>query len=175
MITTLFDRVLFTLCFLIGVQLPEFVQQYSQRLSGHLNEAQHQLQQFQFIADTQYQGSLVTLIKRYQENSDLAIQQTGQLVNNLSIRITELDFSLNQLQQNNYWQRIYYFVTDMNIEMAQATAKQYILAIPLEMNALITGVLFAVFVLITKALIVFLSIRGYLRLRGFATKDRSLI
>ena len=38
-LSTLFDRCLFTLTFILGLQLPEFIQQYSQRLSGHLNEA----------------------------------------------------------------------------------------------------------------------------------------
>lgn len=51
LITTLFDRILFTVSFILGVQAPEFMQQYIQRLSGHLDEAKHQLQQFQLIAD----------------------------------------------------------------------------------------------------------------------------
>ena len=44
--TQLFDRILFTLSFILGVQIPEFMQQYTQRLSGHFDEANYQLSQF---------------------------------------------------------------------------------------------------------------------------------
>lgn len=79
------DRILFTICFVIGVQAPEFIQQYIQRLSGHLNEVEYQLKQFQTIADIQFKGDLTALIHRYQANSDPAIHQTGDVVANLSL------------------------------------------------------------------------------------------
>ncbi len=159
---------LFTLCFIAGVQLPEFIQQYSQRLSGHLNEAQHHLTQFQVIADVQFNGDLSELINRYQQNSDPAIIQTGQLVNNLTVRIDELAVAFSQLQQESYWQRIVYFVQEMNIEMAQATAQQFVLAIPLTFNALVTGALFAFSILTIKELLI-MAIKA-LSTRIFSTK-----
>ena len=157
------------------MQLPEFVQQYSQRLSGHLNEALQHLQQFQFIADSQSQGSLTELIQRYLSNSDPVIVQTGQLINTLTARIAELDSSVNFLQQSNYWQRLYYFFSEFEPAIVQATAQQFVMAIPLEPNALLTGVLIAFTAISTKAISKFLLYKLYLRLQGFKSDKPPLI
>ena len=142
-IIRIFDKCVFTLTFIIGVQLPEFMQQYIQRLSGHLNEASFQLQQFQYIANSQYQGSLLALIEKYQANSDRAIQQTGDLISNLLQRTQYLELQLSQLQQGEYLERLLYFIREVDLELAKATLEQFQLAIPLEPNALVTGLCFA--------------------------------
>ena len=80
----LIDRVLFTLAFLIGVQLPGFIQQYSQRLSGHLAEAENQLQQYQNLADLHFNGQLTQLVSRYQSNPDPAINEVAAIVSGLN-------------------------------------------------------------------------------------------
>ena len=67
------DRCFFTVTFILGVQLPEFMQQYQQRLGGHLAEAQSQLAQFELIAQQHFEGSLITMIARYKENTEASI------------------------------------------------------------------------------------------------------
>jgi len=151
--TKLLDRCLFTFSFIVGVQLPEFVQQYSQRLSGHLNEASHHLSQFQAIADSQYQGSLLTLISRYQANSDIAIVQTGDVIAELMTRIELFELQLSHLQQGDLYQRLYYFIIEMDIELARATAFQFQLAIPLETQALLLGACLALLILLMQSVI----------------------
>ena len=151
--TKVLDRCLFTFSFIIGVQLPEFMQQYSQRLSGHLNEASHHLSQFQFIADSQYQGSLASLISRYQENTDVAIQQTGDLIAELVTRIESFERQLSHIQQGELHQRLYYFFTELDSEMAQATLHQFQLAIPLETHALMLGASLAIVILLLQSAI----------------------
>ncbi len=150
-IATIFDRILFTLSFIIGVQLPEFIQQYSQRLSGHLNEALNHLAQFQFIASTQYQGNLATLIEQYRQNADPAIQQTGEIVNTLIQRTELLSNNVSRLQDNQFANRVYYFFKELDIKIAQATFDQFIMAIPIEVYALSTGAIFAFMVVFTKS------------------------
>jgi hypothetical protein len=141
--TSIIDRIIFTLSFIAGVQAPEFIQQYVQRLSGHLDEAKFQLSQFQTIADMQFKGDLATLITRYQTNNDIAIQETGKIVNSTVERISSFEAQISQLQQNDYLNRLYYFAAEVDMPMAKATLENFKLAIPLEPEALITGAAFA--------------------------------
>lgn len=141
--THIFDRIFFTISFIVGVQAPAFMQQYIQRLAGHLDEAKFQLQQFQYIADLQFKGDLSLLINRYQTNADSAIVQTGDVVSHLVERINGFEQQLSFLQQNDYLTKSYHFVADIDLTMAGATLNDFQLAIPLELAPLATGAIFA--------------------------------
>lgn len=138
------DRVLFACIFISAVQLPEFIQQYSQRLAGHLDEAKYQLIKFQDIADLHYQGNLSQLISQYQLNSDPAIKATGQVVADLMERIALLTNQVHHLFSPDYLAKLYYFFRHFDPEIGQATLHDYQLSIPLEQNALFTGLFVAI-------------------------------
>lgn len=139
MLLNLVDRIVFTAFFIIGVQLPAFIIQYSQRLSGHVNEAKHQVLQFQAIADLQYQGNLQALISHYKSLNDETMAQTATLLINTIERHQLLEQQLNLLLNSPFIEKIYYFFVYLNQPMAQATLEQFVLAIPLEIPALVTG------------------------------------
>ena len=82
------DHAMFTFSFVVGVQLPEFIQQYTQMINGKLAEAQFHLSKFQSVADSHFNGDLLLLVERYTNNSDPAIKQTGIVVSELIERIT---------------------------------------------------------------------------------------
>tara|TARA_B110000090_G_scaffold200824_1_gene242198 strand:- start:1249 stop:1791 length:543 start_codon:yes stop_codon:yes gene_type:complete len=150
LINRLFDRILFTLSFILGVQAPEFMQQYIQRLSGHLDEATHQLKQFQTVADLQFNGDLNLMVARYQANTDTAIAQTGGVIGAMNERVTGFEFQLSQLQNHDYITQLYYFIWQIDLSMAQATLTDFKLAIPIEIGALLTGAIFAITVLLLQ-------------------------
>ena len=154
-INIIIDRCFFTLSFIVGVQLPEFINQYTQRLSGHLNEASLQLTKFQRLADQHYQGDLILLVKRYQANSDPVIVETATIIEQLLLRIEMLEHQLAMLIENNYFDKLQYFFINLEPSLAKATAQQFTLAIPLEINALTTGGLLAILLLFIKAFITF--------------------
>ncbi|GAA5137370.1 DUF2937 family protein [Thalassotalea piscium] len=137
----LIDKALFTVMFLVGVQLPAFINAYRQRLSGHLNEAQEQLTQYQAIADMQYQGSIDKLIVAFKSNSDNAIQQMSNVIANSVESVNTYQQQLFNLENANYLQRVFYFITQMDVEKALETLDRFVPAIPLELNAIITGVI----------------------------------
>jgi hypothetical protein len=143
LITTLFDRILFTVSFILGVQAPEFMQQYIQRLSGHLDEAKHQLQQFQLIADMRFNGDLNLMIERYQRNADNAIAQTANVISAMNQRVTGFEAQLSQLQNHDYITQLYHFIRQIDLVMAQATLRDFQLAVPIETGALLTGAIFS--------------------------------
>ncbi|WP_448565399.1 DUF2937 family protein [Thalassotalea ganghwensis] len=143
-ITTLSDRIIFTLSFIIGLQLPAFINAYRQRLSGHLEEAKSQLMQYQLIADQQYQGSLEKLVTSFKNNSDAAINNVGGVVETTFKAVESYQLQLAQLNHDNYLYQLFYFVKNVNIEKAHATMQSFIPSIPLSAEALITGACFAI-------------------------------
>lgn len=145
---TLIDRCIFTIAFIFGVQFPEFIQQYSQRLSGHLNEALQQLTQFQLIADRHFDGNLAEMIQKYSANAEPSISETGALIVDTSNRVTNLQNHLISIEQADYFKRLYAFITEYDLPMAQATLEQYQLAIPIDFIALATGAFLALSLLI---------------------------
>ena len=139
------ERILFAINFILAVQVPGFIGQYTQRLAGHLDEAKYQLGNYQVIADQHYQGDLLLLIKRYQSNSDAGIRASGNVVLDLVERITNLSDQVAHLLTSDYLTMIYYFSADIELPIARATLRDYQLSMPLEMNAIVTGLVFAVF------------------------------
>lgn len=99
-INNIIDRCIFTVVFILGVQLPEFLIQYKQRLSGHLSEANLHLVQFQNIADQHYQGNLSAMVLKYQENSEPSIVNTAEIINQLISRVEYLQQQLNVVTNN---------------------------------------------------------------------------
>jgi hypothetical protein len=151
LINNIFDRCFFTITFILGVQLPEFMQQYKQRLAGHLAEAKMQLDQFEVIAQQHFDGSLVSMISHYKDNSEASIISTGELIERLSIRVDYLSHHLEQLSRTEYLQSIYQFIWHLDKQIATGTAEQFAMAIPLELSAIATGATLAIGALLLKA------------------------
>lgn len=144
--TNILDRILFATSMIIAMQLPAFIQQYSQRLAGHLSEAKYQLENYQVIADQHYQGDILLLIKRYQANSDPGINAAADVVFQLIDRISILASQLQHLNHSDYFHKIFYFVSDLNLPLAKATLQDYQLSIPLDLPSLLTGLVVAIIV-----------------------------
>ena len=155
LINNIIDRCFFTVTFILGVQLPEFMQQYQQRLGGHLAEAQSQLAQFEVIAQQHFDGSLITMIDRYKENTEASIISTGELIELLSLRVDYLASHLTQISQTDYLNSVYQLVWHLDQQIASGTAENFSMGIPVELNALATGGALALGALLLKELTVF--------------------
>jgi hypothetical protein len=152
LINNIIDRCFFTAAFILGVQLPEFIKQYLQRLAGHLDEAQAQLAQFQQIAQQHFDGSLVTMISRYKSNTESSIISTGELIERLVARAQYLQLHFEQISTVDYINQLYQMFLHFDAQIAQATLVQFSMAIPLKTDALLTGATIAISSLILKAL-----------------------
>ncbi|MDN3651395.1 DUF2937 family protein [Thalassotalea ponticola] len=149
MITFLFrlaDKLIFACSAVAAMQLPALMQQYTQRLAGHLAEANYQLEQYQSIADNHYQSNLSSLVVAYRDNSDAAIRQTGELVYQLIDRVSVLTDKVNALTEKDYLTRLYYFVSDIEPDVLRATIQDFEPSLPLTVQALSTGVAAAIIV-----------------------------
>ncbi|MFD2166821.1 DUF2937 family protein [Thalassotalea euphylliae] len=137
------DYCLFTLGFVIAVQLPEFIQQYKQFLAGKLSESQWHLSSYQSIADQQFAGSLKALVDTYKQSDQLAIQQTGDHVATMVDRHNTITQQLNSFDTASYIDQIIAMISGIKIEDAQTVLSYYQLAVPLTVEAISTGVIFA--------------------------------
>lgn len=142
-ISTLFDRCLFAFVFIFALQLPEFIQQYSQRLAGHLNEASLQLDKFKIVADNHFNGNLALMIERFLVNNEASVKETASVIINLTERINLLESQLVNIKSGNIVQRIFYFFTELDTTLIKNTYDSYQISIPLSINALVIGFIFA--------------------------------
>lgn len=137
------DYCLFTLGFILAVQLPEFIQQYKQYLAGKLSEVQWHLNGYQQIADQNYQGSISALIEDYQTSGKQAIEQTGQLVSEMLDRKQMLTEAITAFDSGNYLERVLNLLNYTNVSDVKTVLGYYQLAVPLTLEALASGIFFA--------------------------------
>jgi len=149
----MFDHFVFTVSFLIGVQLPEFLQQYTQLITGKLAEANYHLQKFQSVADIHFNGEITTLITHYLNNIDPAIKHTGSIASDLFSRVEIYNNQILLLSNGTYLDKVYYFIKHIDIESTQLTLQNYQLAIPLTLEALSTGGICALLLLSLRMLL----------------------
>lgn len=149
-INNILDKCFFTLAFIVGVQLPEFINQYIQRLSGHLNEAKLQLGHFQSLAEKHYQGDITLLITNYKQNTEQSIVDMATVIENLLARVDYLQTHYLALVDHEYLKQLKQFFTHADLLLVNQTAEHFTLAIPLEINALITGITLALLGIVTK-------------------------
>lgn len=126
---TLVDRILCVVGAVIFAQAPEFMQQYLQRLGGHLDEARRQLAQFEEIAK-QAGKSVRELAVQYSANIDPSVASMGKVVGDAELRVTTLASAEAALRDASVWSRPFVFLRDLDWEIARGTGGVYKAAVP---------------------------------------------
>lgn len=161
---TLIDRILCILGAVLFSQGPEFMQQYAQRLGGHLAEARRHLFAFQ---DTAAASGLTLdqLIKQTNANPDQAVSRLGGLISDTVERVNALQGAYDALHQATLWERPFVFLRHLDPEIARATGAIFKPAVP----TTIEGILYA---LTGMFVVLALYHLGVKRLIGVFTKPR---
>ena len=139
----LLDRVLCVLGAVTFSQLPEFMQQYLQRLGGHLDEARRQLQQFRQSAE-QSGLTLDRFITQTTANPDAAVAKLGDVMAQSATRVDTLESAQAALQNASLWSRPFVFLRHVDPSIAHATWSIFKPAVPTTAEGLIyaaTGML----------------------------------
>lgn len=139
---------------LVFSQAPEFMQQYLQRLGGHLDEARRQLQQFQAVA-AQSGLTLDALIAKTSTNPDAAVAKLGGVMHAAAERV---DYLLNAelaLRDASLWTRPFVFLRHLDAGIARSTWAVFKPAVPTTVEGLVyAGVGVAVALLLVQVLFV---------------------
>lgn len=136
----LLDRVLCVLGAVLFSQAPEFMQQYLQRLGGHLDEARRQLQQFQNAAKSS--GiSLDDLIHRTTTNAEPAVAKLGAVMTDNVDRVDTLAAAQAALLDASLWTRPFVFLQHLDPSIAHATWSVFKPAVPTTVEGLVYALL----------------------------------
>jgi len=132
----LLDRVLCVVGTVVFSQIPEFMQQYVQRLGGHLDEARRHLQQFQQAA-TQSGLTLDKLIGQTTVNADPAVAKLGGVMTEAVARVQTLESAQSAIQEASLWSRPFVFLQHVDTSIARATWIVFKPAVPTTLEGLV--------------------------------------
>lgn len=136
----LLDRVLCVAGAVGFSQAPEFMQQYMQRLGGHLDEARRQLAQFEQAA-AQSGLTLQRFIAQTSTNSDTAVAKLGSVMMRASTRVESLQSAQDALQNASLWTRPFVFIRHLDTTIAQGTWSIFKPAVPTTGEGLVYALL----------------------------------
>jgi hypothetical protein len=136
----LLDRVLCVAGAVLFSQAPEFMQQYLQRLGGHLDEARFQLAQFQRAA-TQSGLTLERLISQTTANTDPAVARLGGVMTDAIQRVDALEQAQNAILHAPLWTRPFVFLRHLDPGIAHATWSIFKPAVPTTAEGLVYALL----------------------------------
>jgi hypothetical protein len=130
------DRVLCVVGAVLLSQGPEFMQQYLQRLGGHLNESQRQLVSFH---DAARQAGLPfeQFVAQTKANTDAGVSQLGKVMERTTERTASLQAAHDSLLAASPWSRPFVFVRHLDYEIGRATWSVYKPAVPVTLEGLI--------------------------------------
>jgi hypothetical protein len=132
----LLDRLLCVLGAVVFSQVPEFMQQYLQRLGGHLDEARRQLRQFQQAAE-QSGLTLDRLITQTATNADTAVAKLGVVMTKTVTRVETLESAQSAMENASLWSRPFVFLRHMDSSIAHATWSIFKPAVPTTAEGLV--------------------------------------
>ncbi|HEY5715427.1 MAG TPA: DUF2937 family protein [Psychromonas sp.] len=146
MLLALFQRyslkLVFALTLLLGLQIPNFLQQYETRLDGHYIEAKNQLAAYQKLADRYFAGNIQALITTHKNNDKKLFQDEAFVVENLVNRFNYLQRQKNALNAD-LTKRLLFLAWQFNSPLFHETRLNYQAEIVLNKNAISVGLLCA--------------------------------
>ncbi len=140
----LIDRVFAVLCAFVFAQLPLFMQQYQQRLSGHVAELTLQIDKMTDAAG--FTGkTLNQFIEKFMNDPDPDFSHQGQIMNYMVLRSKELTHSLNQLINSSIFAKPFVFVYNINADIAHKTYNNFSVGLPFNLEGLVYALVGVIF------------------------------
>lgn len=148
---SLADRVVAVFGAVSSSQVPGFIQHYTQRLGGHVVEAERNLRGWQNIANQSAGGDVVGLANVYMLSPNPEVVAAGQKCLGDISRVDMLRDALAALQDASLWNRPFVFLRYFDGEIADATLSNFTMNVPMNAESLVyaTCGLVVVFLLYT--------------------------
>ena len=132
----LIDRLLCVVGAVLCSQLPEFIQQYLQRLGGHLDEARRQLGQFQEIA-AKSGLTFDQLMAKSIDASEATVARLGQLMHDTVARVDALSSADAAIRGSSILCRPFVFLRHVDFSIAQGTWSVFRPAVPTTVEGMV--------------------------------------
>ena len=147
MIKNLLDKIFFAVGVMVFLQLPHFIDQYTQRMGGYAASQNEQIKEYQDIANQHFAGDLSAYIARLQQNTDPAVAESAKQMAERLASADDIKTELEVFEQQPLWYQVPYFITHMRMDLAQGTAQNFAPGLPINLWAwgygLVGGVLFS--------------------------------
>lgn len=157
-------QLVFTLSLLLGLQLPHFLNQYESRIQGHYQEAKHQLEQFQSLADIYFQGDLQALIDKHKQSAIPVFRDEAIIIEQSYLRVQYLQQKVDNMSQP-LWQRLILLSTESQQPIFKETWHSYSANIVLNHHAIMVGIVVALVITLLLELLLFCCQRVFCRCR----------
>jgi hypothetical protein len=144
--------ILFAAALMLGVQAPNFIDQYVKRVDAHYREAKVGFQYIQQTADIYHQGSVERLIAKHRDSADVTFRSEAAGIENNYNRLQLLASEVDALKGNVFDQLVHIvFAGDRGL--LSETQQHYTANVPLNVTAGIFGLITAVLVSIGYELV----------------------
>ncbi|MBI5007696.1 MAG: DUF2937 family protein [Nitrosomonadales bacterium] len=141
---------------LVGLQVPNFVDQYQKRVDAHLREVSVNLQPFQDIAGKFFGGDMAKLIELHRNSAEKPFQEEGAAIEKMLQRKLRFEADLAALQTSLPQQALHVLLHG-DQEILDEALGQYSYAVPLNQDALIFGAGAAALILLAVELLLALA------------------
>ncbi len=131
--------VLFAVGLLVGVQIPGFINDYSQRIEAHWKESEQSLSGFRQTANQFFNGDLDALVAHYRASSDPVFASDANSLTNLLVRSRLLDREW-QAMTGPWYGRVWHVAFNPNPELFKETYDGYRYQVLLAPEAIAWGV-----------------------------------
>ena len=149
-----FRLAVFAVGILLGIQVPSFVAQYSQRIDAHYREVSINISGFQATADRLFDGDLGALIAYYADSNDEVFESDAASIRLIANRYARIRHERNALQNNGLAVAMHVmFAADQ--EFLDEALEQYAYTVPLNSIAIQWGIALAIFITLTLDLCIF--------------------
>ena len=125
---------------LVGIQIPNFADQYVKRLDAHYIEVQNNLQPFQAIADQFHGGSLDALIGKHRQSDDLTFRAEGDAIEKMVRRLQHFAQEKQEMQAPLHRQ-VMFLLSQADRDMVGETRANYSFGLVLDRTAVLAGAL----------------------------------
>ena len=164
-----FIRIAFAVGILLGVQVPNFMNQYIQRIDAHHSEARENLCGYQSIADRYHQGSIEKLIEKHEKSMDPTFRQEAVPIKALFAREARFKSEAEYLNANLFLQTLH-VIFEGDREIIRETYDNYSATIPLNAEAIACGIIAGIFLSLSLD-VLFFVLRVLFRVRGSIPKS----
>jgi len=149
MVKSLLDKIFFTFGAIVFLQLPHFIEQYTQRMGGYAASQAEQIKEYQAIADEHFNGDIDAYRQRLEQNTDPAVVKSAQQISKRLKSAQSIKKDLQVFEQEPLWYQVPYFITHFKTDLLKGTAKNFSPGLPINLWAwgygLMGGVLFSLF------------------------------
>ena len=149
LIKQLVDKIFFATGVILFLQLPHFIDQYTQRVGGYSESQNQQLDKYLSIATNGYDGNIQKLIESFKNSKDEAIRKTGENIEEVQLDVRDLKEELNVLETEGLFKKILFLTTHTRFDLAKGTLKSFQPGVPLNLwtfvYGLFGGILFSMF------------------------------